>query len=254
MTDPSRAFARQVAAAPPRQRFERRLVAPALDQDCRARLRGAYQATRGVGVERRARARRARHHWKFHVRIMPMSRGPWATRRDTARTSAQLFRPLLRAHRRGRARPCRRPHPNDGFWPGSVNCSSPLKPALGRPRSRIERQLPGEVANSHCRPGAEPRERLLPGTQARRRRLVLPNRGVSRSSRSSNHSPPGTTSAAAEPCHRARSDGRDNRPLGHCGAAIFLRICSRVCSAAAEKGPPRATASLISASASSLRC
>ena len=149
------------------------------------------------------------------------------------------------------------PEPDGGEHPllaGSVNCSSPLKPALGRPRSRIERQLPGEVANSHCRPGAEPRERLLPGTQARRRRLVLPNRGVSRSSRSSNHSPPGTTSAAAEPCHRARSDGRDNRPLGHCGAAIFLRICSRVCSAAAEKGPPRATASLISASASSLRC
>ena len=43
------AFGAQVAAAPPRQRLERRLVAPALDQDRRPRLRGAHQATRGVG-------------------------------------------------------------------------------------------------------------------------------------------------------------------------------------------------------------
>src|SRR5450631_2117132 len=50
------AFGQQVAAAPPRQRFERRLVAPALDQDRRTRLRGAHQTTRGVGVERWARA------------------------------------------------------------------------------------------------------------------------------------------------------------------------------------------------------
>jgi hypothetical protein len=44
---------------------------------------------------------------------------------------------------------------------GSVNCSSPMKAALGRPRSRIERQLPGAVTNSRSRPVVAGHDRPL---------------------------------------------------------------------------------------------
>jgi len=92
------------------------------------------------------------------------------------------------------------PEPDGGEHPllaGSVNCSSPLKPALGRTRSRIERELPGEVAE-----------------------LTLPARGTSRevATRHSSASPTACTLKSGrvaefevlEPLsRRARSDGRD---------------------------------------------
>ena len=66
------AFGREVAAAPPRERFDRGLIAPPFDEDRCARIGGAGERSRALRVERRARARRSRRRCcgRVHLRMM----------------------------------------------------------------------------------------------------------------------------------------------------------------------------------------